>query len=430
MASLLGIFRRVEDRSIIPERLNTMYKEADVPDHEDYLRYACSNDCSVADKNGTSHLCPVCGTLGYKDREPKLRRFYYVPLLYQLLHRLRNDVEFAKLVYSKERDKNDIWDGEFIQDLMKKHPELTDEEYIHLSFGNDAVLAYGKVGPNHSVTALMVKIYNIHPIYRTKDENLFLVGLIFGPGLPTSLDIYAKMFFDEIVRSNAIGKVIRSLECFPIYLEIYCNPAHDELRRRLRLNLLSCEGDHPAMTKLMNTMSSGSVYACFKCLLKGEHPKTTTQAGMIYPHYLNGQNQRAHRRTHQSLLNAAIEVAKPGGRASDYGVNGPSILSTCLPSFNLVEQNLFDLFHALYENTASDLVKLVKFNSQQRQDQKTKATDDCVIHIGIAKKQRDLISHRLAKIQICHDFGKKPKDFMEKSLKGICRSHRQSKPPL
>ena len=102
---------------------------------------------------------------------PKLKRFYHVSLLYQILHRLRNDATFSELVYSKTRDQNGIRGGAFIRALMEEHPELTDEEYIRLSFGNDAVLAFGKVGPKHSVTSLMVKIYNIHPTHRTKDEN-------------------------------------------------------------------------------------------------------------------------------------------------------------------------------------------------------------------------------------------------------------------
>ena len=165
-----------------------------------------------------------------------------------------------------------------------------------------------------------------------------------------------------------------------------------------------------AMLKLLRTMGVNTQYNCYRCLIPGRH--NANNRGSYPGGYLDGTAYTLPRRTDLSLRSDAQAVTDNRTENRSCGVNGISVIATMFQSsiFDMVSQNLFDLFHTVFENIAPKLVGIIKMEY----------TAGNRPHFGLTKKQRDQVELRWRSLILCRGIGKKPPNITKKrKLKGI-----------
>ena len=150
----------------------------------------------------------------------------------------------------------DVWNGEVMQsERMKRLFEGSsdNERAIALQFSLDGVQTH-KLGLNE-VWPLICFNLNLPLSERFQEDNILPLAVTPGPREPVNIDTFISPMVDELQRLSRDG-----VQCYDAYAEEYFN---------LKVHLVVCTGDTPAMTKLTSMKRVTAQHLCRICKISG-----------------------------------------------------------------------------------------------------------------------------------------------------------------
>ena len=150
----------------------------------------------------------------------------------------------------------DVWNGEVMQsERMKRLFEGSsdNERAIALQFSLDGVQTH-KLGLNE-VWPLICFNLNLPLSERFQEDNILPLAVTPGPREPVDIDTFISPMVDELQRLSRDG-----VQCYDAYAEEYFN---------LKVHLVVCTGDTPAMAKLTSMKRVTAQHLCRICKISG-----------------------------------------------------------------------------------------------------------------------------------------------------------------
>ena len=127
------------------------------------------------------------------------------------------------------------------------------EHAIALQFALDGVQTY-KLGFN-DVWPLICLNLNLPPSEQFQEDNVLPLAIIPGLKEPVNLDSFISPMVDEVLHLSQ-----NSMQ----YYDTYANETFN-----LKVHIVICTGDTPAVTKLISMKKSTAKYCCRICKIKG-----------------------------------------------------------------------------------------------------------------------------------------------------------------
>ena len=207
-------------------------------------------------------ICPSCQS-PRRDSNGKSRQFRYIPLKHRirLMYANRSMAEilhtYRATLRNIEQDQiSDVWQGEVMQsDHMRRLFEgnRDNERAITLQFALDGVQVDAL--QSNEVWPLICLNLNLPPSLRFCEDNILPLGITPGPNDPVDIDSFISPMVDELQQLS------EDVQCYDAYINETFT---------LRVYIVICTGDTPAIAKLLSMKTSTAKHCCRFCHIKGK----------------------------------------------------------------------------------------------------------------------------------------------------------------
>jgi len=152
---------------------------------------------------------------------------------------------------------SDIWGAEVMQsDRMRKFFEGNDDNKraIALQFALDGVQTHAF--RSNEVWPLICLNLNLLSCIKFCEDNILPLAITPGPNEPVDIDSFLSPMVDEVQQLSKDG--------------VQCYDAYTEEMFRLRVHIVVCTGDTPAIAKLLSMKKSTAKHCCRFCCITGK----------------------------------------------------------------------------------------------------------------------------------------------------------------
>ena len=214
--------------------------------------------------------CPFCSEpRRISDRTTAVAKYQYIPLEHRLRLAYAHPQTAAKLQNYRQKFRDpqlssisDVWGGSVLRSAKMKDLFEGDDDCNHviiLQFSLDGVQMH-KTGQN-KIWPLICLNLNLPLTEHFREDSILPIGIIPGPQSPSDLDSFLYPFITEARQLSSTG--VR--ECYDGSTQTYF---------RLRVHVVLCTGDTPAIAKLLRMKSATASSCCRFCNIQGSIPCT------------------------------------------------------------------------------------------------------------------------------------------------------------
>ena len=163
----------------------------------------------------------------------------------------------ARLRGSSDNQISDVWCADIMQSDRIRHlfeGSSDNERAVALQFALDSVQT-DKLHSNE-VWPLICLNLNLPLSDRFKEDNILPIAITPGPKEPIDLDSFLSPMVDEVQQLSRNG--------------VQCYDAYTDEMFTLKVHIVVCTGDTPAIAKLLSMKKATAKHCCRLCRIKGK----------------------------------------------------------------------------------------------------------------------------------------------------------------